>query len=48
MVLETPKTDDIREDRLNLGILERLSRQETFWPEDPEIVDCLAELETVA
>ncbi|MGL3710327.1 deoxyribonuclease IV [Leptospirillum ferriphilum] len=47
-VLETPKTDDVREDRLNLGILEKLSRQETFWPEDPAIVDCLAELETVA
>ena len=48
MVLETPKTDDIREDRLNLAILKRLSRQETFRPDDPEIVDCLAELETVA
>ena len=48
MILETPKTDDIREDRLNLDILVRLSRQETFRPDDPEIVDRLSALETVA
>ncbi len=48
MVLETPKTDDVREDRLNLDILDRLSRQATFTPDDPGIGVCLEELETVS